>query len=131
MDPSEKTQAKPKSEQGKNLILVVLVLLVVISGAKLFLDYLDKSQQTEQLSELTAENKALSDRLDSVEVQLQLRIQELEKLGANVTELRFLQDQLIQERKSNIQRSSQEIAGLNQRINDLSSLLVQKDEEIS
>ena len=110
---------------------MVLVLLVVISGAKLFLDYLDKSQQTEQLSELTAENKALSDRLDSVEVQLQLRIKELEKLGANVTELRFLQDQLIQERKSNIQRSSREIAGLNQRINDLSSLLVQKDEEIS
>lgn len=131
MVPSEKIQTKPKSEQGKNLILVFLLLLVVISGAKLFLDNLDKSKLKEQISELTTENEALSDRLDSVEVQLQLRIQELEKLGANVTELRFLQDQLIQERKSNVQRSSREIADLNQRINDLASLLVQKDEEIS
>lgn len=131
MDQSEKIQPKPKSEQGKNLILVVLVLLVLISGAKLFLDYLDKDKQIEQISKLTSENEALSDRLDSVEVQLQLRIQELEKLGANVTELRFLQDQLIQERKSNVQRSSREIADLNQRINDLSTLLIQKDEEIN
>ena len=57
--------------------------------------------------------------------------QELEKLGANVTELRFLQDQLIQEKKSNTQRSAREIASLNQRIKDLSTLLVQKDKEIN
>jgi cell division protein ZapB len=55
----------------------------------------------------------------------------LEKLGANVTELRFLQDQLIQEKKSNTQRSAREIEALNQRIKDLSNLLVQKDKEIS
>jgi cell division protein ZapB len=66
-----------------------------------------------------------------MEKQLQIRIQELEKLGANVTELRFLQDQLIQEKKSNVQRSAGEIEALNQRINDLSSLLLQKDKEIS
>ena len=80
---------------------------------------------------MTEENNALGTRLDSVETQLELRIQELEKLGANVTELRFLQDQLIQEKKSNTQRSAREIAALNQRINDLSTLLVQKDKEIT
>lgn len=131
MDQQLKNQAPQKSEQGKNLILVVLVLLVLISGAKLYLDHLEKSKQTEEIIVLTEENNALSTRLDSVETQLELRIQELEKLGANVTELRFLQDQLIQEKKSNTQRSAREIAALNQRINDLSTLLVQKDKEIN
>jgi predicted nucleic acid-binding Zn-ribbon protein len=92
---------------------------------------LDKSKQTAVISVLTTENQILSTRLDSVEKQLQIRIQELEKLGANVTELRFLQDQLIQEKKSNAQRSAGEIEALNQRIKDLSTLLVQKDKEIS
>ena len=131
MDQQLKDQTPQKSEQGKNLILVVLVLLVLISGAKLYLDHLEKSKQTEEITVLTEENNALGTRLDSVETQLELRIQELEKLGANVTELRFLQDQLIQEKKSNTQRSAREIAALNQRINDLSTLLVQKDKEIT
>ncbi|MCM0059504.1 MAG: hypothetical protein NBV57_01485 [Algoriphagus sp.] len=131
MDQQLKDQAPQKSEQGKNLILAVLVLLVLISGAKLYLDHLKKNEQTEEIAVLTEENNALSTRLDSVETQLELRIQELEKLGANVTELRFLQDQLVQEKKSNTQRSAREIAALNQRINDLSTLLVQKDKEIT
>ncbi len=131
MDQATKNQSTQKSEQGKNLILVVLVLLVLISGTKLYLDHLEKNKQTEEITGLTAENKELSTRLDSVETQLEIRIQELEKLGANVTELRFLQDQLIQEKKSNTQRSAREIASLNQRIKDLSTLLVQKDKEIN
>jgi len=131
MDQLSKDQKPQKAEQSKNLILVLLVLLVLISGVKLYLDHLDKNKKTAEITVLTAENKALSTRLDSVEKQLQIRIQELEKLGANVTELRFLQDQLMQEKKSNAQRSASEIEALNQRIKDLTTLLVQKDKEIS
>jgi len=131
MEQFSKDQKSPKNELGKNLILVFLVLLVLISGTKLYLDHLDNTKQTAEISALTAENQVLSTRLDSVEKQLKIRIQELEKLGANVTELRFLQDQLIQEKKSNTQRSAREIDALNQRIKDLSILLVQKDKEIS
>jgi len=131
MEQFSKDQKSSKTELGKNLILVFLVLLVLISGTKLYLDHLDSTKQTAEISALTVENEVLSIRLDSVEKQLKIRIQELEKLGANVTELRFLQDQLIQEKKSNTQRSAREIDALNQRIKDLSNLLVQKDKEIS
>jgi predicted nucleic acid-binding Zn-ribbon protein len=131
MEQFSNDQKPPKTELGKNLILVFLVLLVLISGTKLYLDHLNSTKQTAEISALTVENDVLSTRLDSVEKQLKIRIQELEKLGANVTELRFLQDQLIQEKKSNTQRSAREIEALNQRIKDLSNLLVQKDKEIS
>jgi predicted nucleic acid-binding Zn-ribbon protein len=131
MEQFSKDEKSSKTELSKNLILVFLVLLVLISGTKLYLDHLDSTKQTAEISALTVENEVLSTRLDSVEKQLKIRIQELEKLGANVTELRFLQDQLIQEKKSNTQRSAREIDALNQRIKDLSNLLVQKDKEIS
>jgi hypothetical protein len=131
MEQLSNDQKSPKTELGKNLVLVFLVLLVLISGTKLYLDHLNSTKQTAEISALTVENEVLSTRLDSVEKQLNIRIQELEKLGANVTELRFLQDQLIQEKKSNTQRSAREIEALNQRIKDLSNLLVQKDKEIS
>jgi hypothetical protein len=131
MEQLSNDQKSPKTELGKNLVLVFLVLLVLISGTKLYLDHLNSTKQTTEISALTVENEVLSTRLDSVEKQLNIRIQELEKLGANVTELRFLQDQLIQEKKSNTQRSAREIEALNQRIKDLSNLLVQKDKEIS
>lgn len=128
MDLTKKDQSKP--EQSKNLVILVLVLLVLISGTKLYLDYLEKNQQAEEITALTTENIQLNTKLDSVEKELQLRIDDLERLGANVTELKFLQDQIIQEKKSNAQRSAREIAALNQRINDLASLLDEKDKEI-
>ena len=75
MDQATNNQPTQKSEQGKNLILVVLVLLVIISGTKLYLDHLEKNKQTEEITGLTAENEVLSTRLDSVETQLEIRIQ--------------------------------------------------------
>ena len=79
MEQFSKDQKSQKTELGKNLILVFLVLLVLISGTKLYLDHLDSTKQTAEISALTAENQVLSTRLDSVEKQLKIRIQELEK----------------------------------------------------
>jgi len=85
MEQLSNDQKSPKTELGKNLVLVFLVLLVLISGTKLYLDHLNSTKQTAEISALTVENEVLSTRLDSVEKQLNIRIQELEKLGANVT----------------------------------------------
>jgi hypothetical protein len=49
MDQATNNQPTQKSEQGKNLILVVLVLLVLISGTKLYLDHLEKNSRPKKL----------------------------------------------------------------------------------
>lgn len=124
----EKEKSNPW--QGKQVLLLVLILLLLISGIKVYTDYLDQQKKQEELQTLSTENNSLTLRLDSVSTQLQRRIQELEELGGDVRELLALKDQLSLELNSTNQRSAQEIKALNQKISSLSEILLQKDEEI-
>lgn len=127
-DIGEKEKSNPW--QGKQVLLLVLILLLLISGIKVYTDYLDQQEKKAELQALTSENNSLTLRLDSVSTQLQQRIQELEELGGDVRELLALKDQLSLELNSTNQRSAQEIKALNQKISALSEILLQKDEEI-
>lgn len=120
----------PKKDQGKNIIIIVLVLLVIISGIKLYTDYVDRSKKTEEILLLSTENNELNQRLDSVTYQLNLRIQEIDKLGGDIASLEQVRDQLIAERNTSKQRSSSEIAALNEKLRSYSGLLEEKDQEI-
>jgi hypothetical protein len=119
-----------KKGQGKNVLIIVLVLLVIISGMKLYTDYVDRSKKAEEIIFLSIENNELITRLDSVSYQLNLRIQEIEKLGGDFKNLQAVRDELIAERNSPKQRTEPEISAINNKINSLTALLVQKDKEI-
>lgn len=130
MNPNFENESNPKKDQSKNIIIIVLVLLVIISGIKLYTDYVDRTKKTEEILLLSTENNELNRRLDSVTYQLDLRIQEIEKLGGDVKALEAVRDQLISERNSSKQRSNAEISALNSKINNLNGLIAQKDQEI-
>ncbi|WP_057937595.1 coiled-coil domain-containing protein [Algoriphagus resistens] len=119
-----------KKDHGKNIIIIVLVLLVIISGIKLYTDYVDRTKKSEEILLLSTENNDLNKRLDSVTYQLDLRIQEIEKLGGDVKALEEVRDQLISERNTSRQRSSSEIVALNEKIKGYNSMIVEKDQEI-
>jgi Tfp pilus assembly protein PilN len=102
-----------KKDQSKNIIIIVLVLLVIISGIKLYTDHVDRTKKTEEILLLSTENNELNTRLDSVTYQLDLRIKEIEKLGGDVKALEAVRDQMIAERNSTRQRSASDIAALN------------------
>lgn len=130
MNPNFENESNQKKDQSKNIIIIVLVLLVIISGIKLYTDYVDRTKKTEEILLLSTENNELNRRLDSVTYQLDLRIQEIEKLGGDVKALEAVRDQLIAERNSSKQRSNAEITALNSKINNLNGLIAQKDQEI-
>ncbi|TFV94630.1 hypothetical protein E4S40_11505 [Algoriphagus kandeliae] len=130
MSTNFQKDSEPKKDQGKNIIIIVLVLLVIISGIKLYTDYVDRTKKTEEILLLSTENNQLNQRLDSVTYQLNLRIQEIEKLGGDIAALEQVRDQLIAERNSNRQRTANEIAELNKRIQSYNSMLQEKDQEI-
>ncbi|SEF97752.1 hypothetical protein [Algoriphagus boritolerans] len=130
MSTNFEKESGSKKDQNKNIIIIVLVLLVIISGIKLYTDYVDRTKKTEEILLLSTENNELNQRLDSVTYQLNLRIQEIEKLGGDIQALEAVRDQLIAERNSTRQRSSSEIAALNGKITNLNGLIAQKDQEI-
>ncbi|WP_291783813.1 hypothetical protein [Cecembia sp.] len=124
-------QEKPKkSENSKNILIIVLAILVIISGIKLYTDHLDKTKKSEEILILSEENNDLNRRIDSMTFQLDLRIQEIEKLGGDVKSLEEIKEQLIAERNTDRKRSSEEIAALNRRINTYANTLREKDDEI-
>ena len=130
METNFEKGSNQKKDQGKNIIIVVLVLLVIISGIKLYTDYIDRTKKTEEILLLSTENTDLNKRLDSVSYQLDLRIQEITKLGGDITALEEARDQLIAERNTSRQRSASEITALNQKINGLNGMIQEKDKEI-
>jgi multidrug efflux pump subunit AcrA (membrane-fusion protein) len=130
METNYEKESNKKKDQGKNIIIIVLVLLVIISGIKLYTDYVDRTKKTEEILLLSTENNDLNNRLDSVAFQLDLRIQEIQKLGGDITGLEEARDQLILERNTSRQRSASEITALNNKINGLNGMILQKDEEI-
>ncbi|QDH79590.1 hypothetical protein FKX85_11290 [Echinicola soli] len=125
--PEEKSSRNGK---GKNILIIVLLLLVIFSGIKLYFDSVDKSQKTEEILILSEENNDLNLRIDSMAYQLDLRINEIKKLGGNVDSLVVLKEQLLAERNTDRNRSAAEINELNKKIDGFSGVLVEKDTEI-
>ncbi len=119
-----------KSDTGKNILIIVLIILVIISGIKLYTDHLDNTRKSEEIIILSEENNDLNKRIDSVTYQLDLRIQEIEKLGGDITALEEIREQLILERNSDAKRSATQIANLNQKINSYTKVFEEKDQEI-
>jgi len=126
----ESGKAVHKQEQGKNILIIVLLILVIISGVKLYYDHQEKAQKTEEILILSEENTGLNQRLDSITYELEIRINEIKQLGGDIDSLIAIKDQLILERNSNRSRTVAEIAKLNQRIDGYGKLLREKDADI-
>lgn len=130
MDLQADNSSNHKKNQSKDIIIGVLILLVIISGVKLYTDYQNRKEQTAEIITLSTQNDALNNRIDSMSFQLDLRIQEIQKLGGSITELEEIKNQLLMERNSIKKRTSKEIASLNQKITGLNNLILEKDGEI-
>jgi chromosome segregation ATPase len=123
-------QKNTKKDNGKNLLIIVLLILIVASGIKLYTDHLDKTRKSEEILILSEENNELNRRIDSMNYQLDLRIQEISKLGGDIAALEEIKEQLTRERSLDRKRSTEEIASLNQRIAAFSKTMQEKDQEI-
>src|SRR5690554_1841140 len=130
MDMNEAPENNKRKDTGKNILIVVLVILVILSGIKLYRDSKEKEQQSEEILILSEDNSDLNMRLDSMTYQLDLRIKEIEKLGGDIDSLVTIKEQLIQERNSDKKRSAADIASLNKKIDGYGALLKEKDSEI-
>lgn len=61
-------------DKGKNILIIVLVILVILSGWRLLNDHREKSRINEEVTHLTEENNQLNTRLDSITRELMLEL---------------------------------------------------------
>ncbi|WP_339678021.1 hypothetical protein [Cyclobacterium marinum] len=117
-------------DKGKNILIIVLVILVILSGWRLLNDHREKSRINEEVSHLTDENNQLNTRLDSITRELDVRINEITSLNGDVEALVKVREQLEKERKLDKNRSANDIARLNAQIDSYLTLLEEKDADI-
>lgn len=117
-------------DKGKNILIIVLVILVFLSGWRLLNDHREKSQKSEEIFLLSEENSHLNFRLDSMTEELTSRIKEIDSLGGDIEALVKVKEQLIKERKLDKSRSAKDIARLNAQIDSYLTLLEEKDADI-
>jgi hypothetical protein len=130
MNTNFEKEKSTNTEKGKNILIIVLIILIIISGIKLYSDSVNRSKKTEEILMLSEKNRKINERLDSITFQLDLRIQEIEKLGGDISSLQKIKDQLISERNLDKKRSADEIGILNTKINAYTTVLKEKDQEI-
>lgn len=130
MEGKNKKDSDLVKDQGKNMLIVFLILLILISGIKLYTDHQNQHKKEVDLQALSTENTKLNERIDSLTQELNIRIQEIKKLGGNITALELLRDQLLSEKATTQQRTAQEIAQLSKKLQAYQTFILEKDEEI-
>ena len=110
--------------------IIFLSLVIVGAIAKIVYDTYDKSRIT---AESEAKGNELQDAytsLDSVQLEIEQRIAQISQLGGQVDTLNAVLEELEYEKEQLRSRSRAQIAGLKEKVESYTSLLLEKDQEI-
>lgn len=124
------TEEPKKSGNKATIVIALLLIIVIVQSIKIYLDYKDKIEITEQKTTVEAELGSTMQRLTEIQTELDQKIAEIQKLGGNVEELQKAKAEIERELNRGNQRSAKAIKELKDRVEGYEELLVLKDEEI-
>ncbi|MES2517649.1 MAG: hypothetical protein V4585_06055 [Bacteroidota bacterium] len=137
MDNLSSPNSPQKQGSSNNALkagLAVMTLLALGLGYMLFQSKETVTNQQEVISTKVMELAQTRTKLDSITVQLDAQIAEVQKLGGDVTELQKAKAELEQDKKDLSKRSSAEIASVKakyeDKIRNYESLLTAKEQEL-
>lgn len=127
----EPTPTPPSSKSNKtNVIIGLLFVVILVQGIKIFFDYTDKKEITEQKAAVEEDLASTMQRLKEIQAELATKIQEIDKLGGDVKELQKAKAEVDAQLKRSVARSSKSIKELKDRVEGYEELLKIKDDEI-
>jgi len=130
MSATPAEEPKKKSGNKSAIIISLLAIIIIVQSVKIYLDYRDKIEITEQKVNVEQELGSTMQRLTEIQAELDQKIVEIQKLGGNVEELQKAKAEVDRELKRNNQRNSKSIKELKDRVEGYEELLKLKDEEI-
>lgn len=129
MESNETTQPEKKNNRT-GLFIGILLVVVLIQGVKIFLDYSDKKNLTEQKAEVEEDLATTLQRLKEIQAELDQKIKEVAKLGGDVDDLKKAKAEVDAQLKRTVTRNSKTISELKDRVAGYEELLKVKDDEI-
>jgi len=126
-------EIEKKKNNKLGLIIAFLAILVIIQGVKWYLDHQKKNELKTELANRDVELEETYNKLESVSNELQLKIEEISKLGGDVEELRIAKEELEAERDK-LQESSDvgwaRLYQIRDKVEGYETLLREKEAEI-
>jgi cell division protein ZapB len=126
-------EIEKKKNNKLGLIIAFLAILVIIQGVKWYLDHQKKNELKTELANRDIELEETYNKLESVSNELQLKIEEISKLGGDVEELRIAKEELEAERDK-LQESSDvgwaRLYQIRDKVEGYETLLREKEAEI-
>lgn len=119
----------PKSNRS-SIIIVILVLIIIGQWVKIYVDYRDKQNISETLTEKTEELDNTLVRLNEIQAELDEKISTIAKLGGDITELEKAKAEIQKELSRTRTRNAKAVAELKDRVEGYEELLNLKDKEI-
>jgi len=122
---------EPKKTGNKSTVIIALLLIIVlVQSIKIYLDYKDKVEIKEELATTNEDLASTMQRLNDVSTELQQKIDEIKKLGGDITELEKAKAEVAAELKRSYTRRTKDIKELKDRLAGYEELLKLKDDEI-
>lgn len=121
---------EPKKSSKSSIIIVLLLIIVLVQSIKIYLDYKEKVEVKEELATTTEDLASTMQELNDVKVELDQKIEEIKKLGGDITELQKAKVEVDAELKRSYARRTKDIKELKDRLAGYQELLLLKDDEI-
>lgn len=125
-----KEQEEPRKTSKATVIIALLFVVVFIQSVKIYLDYKDKKEITEQKEDVEEDLAVTMQRLKEIQTELDTKIAEVQKLGGDVADLQKAKGEVDAQLKRSVARSSKAIKELKDRVEGYEELLKLKDDEI-
>lgn len=130
MEESPVPPTRPEKSNKNAIIIALLSLVVVIQGVKIYLDSQEKQEISTALTSTEKELETTTNRLSEISTELDKKIEEVKKLGGDVTDLQNAKTEIEAELKRSKRATGQEIKALKDKVVGYETLLKNKDEEI-
>lgn len=121
----------PKSSNKSTIIIVIMALVIIVQAVYLFL-IIPKERQ-ELKSEIASTEQELAttmQRMTEIKAELEAKIQEVQKLGGDISDLQKAKDEVDAELRRSKRATGKEIKALKDKVEGYELLLKNKDEEI-
>ncbi len=124
------TISEPKKSNRSTIIIIVLLIINIVQGVKIYLDSGEKAQLTTEKINTEQDLASTMQRLNDVKAELDQKIADIQKLGGNIADLEKAKAEVEKELRRSTQRSAKAVKELKDRLDGYEQLLKLKDEEI-
>ncbi|CAN5287910.1 hypothetical protein BH23BAC1_BH23BAC1_36880 [soil metagenome] len=128
---NERPEETKKKNNRNILIIAFLAILVIINGVKFYIDYQKDQEQQAEIASKNTELEETYNKLESISNELDLKIEEIKKLGGDVEELTQARNELEKEKEQLRKSNNATIASLRSKVSGYEELLKKQDAEIA